>query len=116
MMTGESDCEMKLTSQEKQVLAGLVKVLRDQFGAREIVLYGSAARDELDEGSDIDLLVVLPEVNWEIEKEIIQVCFSSELECGRVFSAVCYGVDELDHGPLRQSPLILNARREGRAL
>jgi predicted nucleotidyltransferase len=104
---------VKLTSKEKQILDRLVKVFREQFCAREIVLYGSAARDELDEGSDIDLLIVLPEVNWEIEKEIIQVCFSAELECGRVFSAVCYGVDELERGPLRQSPLILNARREG---
>ena len=104
---------MKLTSEEEQILDRLVKVLREQFGAREIVLYGSAARDELDEGSDIDLLIVLPEVNWEVEKEIIQVCFSAELECGRVFSSVCYTVDELECGPLRQSPLILNARREG---
>jgi len=73
-------------------------------------------REELDEGSDIDMLVVLPEVNWEIEKDIIQNCFAAELECGRVFSAACYSVNELEHSPLRVSPLILNARKEGQAL
>lgn len=107
---------MKLSSKEKTALDELAKIFRERFGAKEIILYGSAVRDELDEGSDIDLLVVLPEVNWEIEKDIIQNCFAAELECNRIFSVTCYSVDELEHSPLRVSPLILNARKEGQAL
>jgi len=107
---------VKLSSKEKDALNKLAKVFRERFGAEEVILYGSAVREELDEGSDIDLLIVLPEVNWEIEKDIIQNCFAAELECGRVFSATCYSVNELEHSPLRVSPLILNARKEGQSL
>jgi len=104
---------VKLSSEEKLALGKLAKIFRERFGAREIILYGSAVRDELEEGSDIDLLIVLPEVNWEIEKQIVDVCFDVELEIGRVFSTICYSADELEHSPLRVSPLVLNARREG---
>ncbi len=107
---------MKLSSREKEALDNLAKIFREQFGAEELILYGSAVRDELDEGSDIDLLIGLPEVDWDIEKDIVRMCFAAELECGRVFSATCYGVDELEQGPLRFSPLVLNARKEGQFL
>lgn len=107
---------MKLSSKEKDALDKLAKTFRERFGAEEVILYGSAARDELDQGSDIDLLIVLPEVNWEIEKDIIQNCFAAELKCDRIFSVTCYSVDELEHSPLRVSPLILNARKEGQSL
>jgi len=107
---------MKLTNSEFEKTEELAQVFRERFGAEEIILYGSAARDELEEGSDIDLLVVLPKVDWETEKKISDICFSAELECGRVFSVICYSVEELEHSPLRVSPLVLNARREGRPL
>ncbi len=32
--------------------------LRERYGAQQIILYGSAARNELTEHSDIDLLVI----------------------------------------------------------
>jgi predicted nucleotidyltransferase len=107
---------VKLSSKEKNALDNLASLFRERFGAGEVILYGSAARDELDEGSDIDLLIVLPEVNWDIEKDIIRLCFAAELECGRIFSATCYSVDELEQSPLRFSPLVLDARKEGRFL
>jgi len=107
---------MELNTEERDALSRVVQVLRDRFGAREVILYGSAARGQLDAESDIDLLVVLPELDWEIQKEIIAVCFEAELQCGRIISALCYTMDELEHSPLRSSPLVLTARREGQRL
>jgi len=107
---------MKLSKSENQVLIELSKLFREQFGAEEVCLYGSAARDQMDEGSDIDIFVVLPHVNWQIEKEIIKHCFDAELECGRVFSVVCYSIDDIQNSPLKESPLVLNVRKQGRRL
>ncbi len=107
---------MELSSEEREVLSRVARILRTRFGAEEVILYGSAARGQLDEESDIDLLVVLPKLDWEMQKEIIGVCFDAELECGRVISAVCYTADEMEHGPLRSSPLVLTARRKGQVL
>jgi predicted nucleotidyltransferase len=104
---------MNLTRKEQQILQGLVARVRRLAGAKEVILYGSAARSDLDEGSDIDLLVVLPRVTWDIEKQISDLCFAAELQCGRVVSAVCFSESELRETPLRVSPLVVNARREG---
>lgn len=107
---------MELNDAERDALAKVTQTLRERFGAQEVILYGSAARGELDVESDVDLLVVLPRMDWQTQKEIIAVCFDAGLECGRVFSATCYTTDEMEHNPLRSSPLVLTARREGRAL
>lgn len=107
---------MELTREEWEALSRVVQTLRDRFGATEVVLYGSAARGQMDEESDIDLLVVLPRVDWEMQKEIIAVCFDAGLQCGRVISPNCYTKEELEDSPLRSSPLVLTARREGQPL
>ena len=107
---------MTLTTKEQQVLSRLVVAFKTRFAAIEVILYGSAVRGELQKGSDVDLLVVLPESDWKTEKEIIGICYEAELECGRVFSSVFYSSDEMQTGPLRFSPLVLNARREGKSL
>jgi predicted nucleotidyltransferase len=107
---------MKLNAQEQDALSRVTRTLKDQFGATEVILYGSAARGQMDEGSDIDLLVVLPQVNWEIQKEVSDLCFEAGLRCDRVISTLCYTTEEMEHSPLRSSPLVLTARREGRPL
>ena len=43
--------------QALSVLAKLKPQLQNQFGVSELALFGSAARDELHVGSDIDVLV-----------------------------------------------------------
>lgn len=43
--------------QALSVLKKLKPQLQSQFGVRELALFGSAARDELREGSDVDVLV-----------------------------------------------------------
>ena len=107
---------MKLSMVEHDVLTRLADSLRREVRASAITLFGSAARHALEEGSDIDLLVVLPEVTWEIEKKVSDLCFDAELACGRVVSAICFSDAELADSPLRSSPLVLAARREGKPL
>ena len=107
---------MQLTENEKHVLSELVESLCSDLGAVEVVLYGSAVRGRLEKDSDIDLFVVLPQVDWEIEKKVIDYCFEAQLQCGRVISTACFSRDELAETPLRSSPFILNVRREGMQL
>ena len=107
---------MELNTAEREALSRVTRTLKERFGATEVLLYGSAARGQLDEESDIDLLVVLPRLDWEIQKEVSDVCFDAGLQCDRVISTLCYTTEEMEHSPLRSSPLVLTARREGRPL
>ncbi len=107
---------MELSAKEWNALSRVTQTPRSRFGAREIILYGSAAHGQLDEESDIDLLVVVPRLDWEMQTQIIKACFEVELQCGRVFSATCCSTEEIEHSPLRSSPLVLAARKEGRIL
>jgi len=70
--------ELKLTQTEKTVLGDLVHALKSELGVKQVMLYGSAARGSLDIESDIDLLVVLPEVDWEIEKRVGGLAFDAD--------------------------------------
>jgi len=104
---------MHLTQHEREVLAGVVRRLKTDFNAEQVILYGSAARGELDRESDIDLLAVLPEADWETKKRVCDLCFEAELEIRRIISVLCISKDALENSPLRSSPLVATVRREG---
>lgn len=107
---------MKLTTQEQNIIAELSAALKNNFKAEKVLLFGSAARDELDRYSDIDILAVIPERNWDIEKQILDLCFQAELQCGRIISTILYSSDEFYNSPLKESPLVLNAIKQGQPL
>ena len=107
---------MTLTKNERSVLQDLVRKLKSDFAAKQVVLYGSAVRDALDEESDIDLLVVLPFVDWEVEKRVGELAFEAGLEIDRVISTLCFSEDDMQQSFRQTSPLLRNIRREGVAL
>jgi len=104
---------VKLTPTEKSVIADLARRLKSEMGAEQVVLYGSAVRGTLDGESDIDLLVVLPNVDWEIEKQVGGLAFEAGLEIDRVISTLCFSAAELRQNFRKTSPLIQNIGREG---
>ena len=109
---------MELTEKEKQVLEKLSADLKRKFSVKEIILFGSAARGTMDEESDIDIFVLLSDnVDWEIEKQIIDLCFEAELnsDIKRITSPICCSETDIK-GRLEYSPFILNVKREGLAL
>jgi len=77
-----------------------------------MILYGSYARDEAYEGSDVDVLLILSDVRDPLaERErLSEVIWWLALQHGVVLSVL--PVDE-EAFETRQKPLFLNARREG---
>lgn len=90
--------------------------LRALYGERYrgLVLYGSYARGEADEGSDVDLLLLLAgevETGREIRRASALVSRLS-LESDEVLSVIPVSAEDY-HGGSRE-PYLQNARREGR--
>jgi predicted nucleotidyltransferase len=92
----------------------LRSALQDIYGVRlrQMLLYGSFARGDEVEGSDMDVAVVLGgpvEPGREIDR-MMDAIYRINLACDTLLSV--YPVSEAEFRTLR-SPLLLNIRREG---
>lgn len=97
----------------RELDGGLRKLYGERY--RGLVLYGSYARREADEGSDIDLLLLLEghvQVGREIRRSSDLVAALS-LESGRVLSVIPVSVEDYRDS---SDPYLVNARREGALL
>ena len=98
----------------KQILAELRAILETAYGERlvNLVLFGSQARGDAEEGADIDVMVVLkgPVNSYEeIERTgdaVSALCLKHEVVISCVFM-------DGERFETRQGPLLRNIRREG---
>ena len=98
----------------KEILTKLKEEIEKLYGKRfkNIVLYGSWARGEATDKSDIDVIVILKGKvipGKEIDR-MIDIITEINLEYGVLISI--YPVSEDDYFTVN-SPLLINARREG---
>lgn len=99
------------------ILTQLKEQLQAIYGERlkEVVLYGSWARNEGTDGSDIDIAVVLDgpvEPGKEIDR-LLDIITDLNIQ-NQVLISV-YPVSETDFADT-QSPLLINLRREGQRI
>lgn len=89
--------------------------LRRLFGDRlhRVILFGSWARDEAGDESDVDLLIVLDQVasRHAERKHMYKVIGDHALESGRTISAFPVALGDLERP---ESPIILRALNEGK--
>ena len=104
-----------LTSNEKEAILEFAKVLRQRFGSiiREIILFGSKVRGSADKYSDIDIIVVLANLSWEIKRTISELAAEENIKYGILISTVRYDVGTWDNPVIKLSPFGRTVRNEG---
>lgn len=90
------------------------QALERHYGSqfKELILYGSVARNQADLWSDIDLLVVLSKsFDYFTElRQVIDVLYPIQLESEQLISARPVSQEDFEHGKIQ---LYRNAKREG---
>jgi len=108
-----------LKTNEKQALNELIDKLKIQFKTQlhEIKLFGSKARGDFDESSDIDVFIVFNrEVDWKFKDQIYSLIFDIDLKYDVFISARIYSAKRLVEKRMKALPFIQNVHKEGVSL
>jgi uncharacterized protein len=104
---------MKLAENEEKALKQLRGELYARYPIIDIRLYGSKARGEGRQDSDLDVMVELPDYDRAIVEEIDDIIYQINLEYDVFISALVFGKDELEEGPMSESPIYKVIQMEG---
>ena len=106
--------QLKLKEKEREALEELKGKLSERFPDIEVILYGSKARGDDKEFSDIDLLILLKEeVNTNVKREIIGLAFDIELEYDIVFGLLIEESRFWSSALAKAMPIHWNVDKEG---
>ncbi|MFN3531175.1 MAG: nucleotidyltransferase domain-containing protein [Candidatus Brocadia sp.] len=106
---------LTLTPNEREAVIEFVTILRQRFGPRikEIILFGSKVRGSNEKYSDIDILIVLDSLSWEIKKTISQIAAQENIKHNVLISTVRYDADTWENPVIKHSPFGRTVREEG---
>jgi len=105
---------LELKDNEEKALHELKQRLLEKFPDAEVILYGSKARGDDEEFSDIDLLILLNgKVNTQLEEEVISLAFQVELKYEIVFGLLIESKEFWNTELAKAMPIHWNIDRDG---
>ena len=103
-----------LMKNESEAIEAAIRMLKSEFSVSKVILFGSKARGDHDEHSDIDLLVVASKLlHWKEEKAIVGALFDIGMEYNVIFSPLFTSVDEWENGMFTKFPVYQEISRDG---
>lgn len=104
---------MNLAENEERALKELRGELFSKYQIIDIRLYGSKARGEGREDSDLDIMIEIPEYDRAMVAKIDDIIYRINLKHDVFISALVFGKDELEEGPMSEAPIYKVILREG---
>lgn len=104
---------MKLTEHDERALKELRDDLFAKYPILDMRLYGSKARGEGESDSDLDVMIELPDCESSMVAEIDDIIYRINLKHDVFISALIFGRDELEDGPMSEAPIYKVIQREG---
>jgi Arc/MetJ-type ribon-helix-helix transcriptional regulator len=101
-----ADRDRRIAREFRQRLAEITPI-------RDLVVFGSRARGDAAPDSDMDVFIELEEATPELRERISEIAWEVGFERDRVITTIVATRDDLEHGALGASPLVLNIEREG---
>lgn len=98
------DCE--IAKQLKKRLSEFVQLI-------DIKVFGSRARENADESSDMDVFIEVEHLDKKLEEKIYDVAWEVGFENSIYISPIIFTHYEIEKSPLRASPILKNINEEG---
>ena len=96
----------------EQTVRKLKARLEEAMGAPiQLTLFGSRARGDAVEGSDVDLFVVVPKLDRQTMDTLLDIAWEVGFEAGWVLSLIPVAEEELPR--LSESPFVRSVEQEG---
>ena len=97
---------ISIKDNEKKAVLEASAMLREAFPVKEVVLFGSKARGDDDEESDIDLLVLTSQpVSWNERKAINNALYEIQMKYDIIISTLITTVTEWNDGTFSVLPI-----------
>ena len=103
-----------LRKNERGAIKAAVEKLKKAYPVNKIVLFGSKARGDFDEHSDIDLLIITTRpLHWKEEKAVVEALFEIGIEYDVIFSPLFASNGEWEGGLFTEFPIYKEIIRDG---
>jgi len=96
---------LKLQGNEKDAIKEATRMLKRDFPVKEVILFGSKARGDSDEDSDIDLFLVTERpIHWKERQSIVHALFDLGMKYDVIFSILDAPEEEVRGGDVFRFP------------
>lgn len=104
-----------LTPEEHLAVLEFAELLRKRFGSmvQGVILFGSKVNGKSNKYSDIDILIILSRLSWEIKKEISELAALENLKHNVLISTVRYDTETWENPAVKASPFARSVREKG---
>lgn len=91
----------------------LKEELSSEVGLVDFRVFGSRARDDYDEFSDMDVFIEVEQLDKKMEDKIYTLTWEIGFENSIYISPLIFTRYEIEESPLRASPIVKNIHEEG---
>lgn len=105
-----------MTLNDRKIAELLKKRLSEKIPIIDLRVFGSRARQDEDEYSDMDVFLEVESLDSDQKEALHDVTWEVGLENGVVISPLIFTREEVENSPLRVSPILVNIIREGVAI
>jgi predicted nucleotidyltransferase len=109
------NCALPVSSVIYTALARFADELRRRFGRAviDVRLFGSFARSEADEESDVDVAVVMDRADWRTRCKVIDLATDVGLPFDLLISPTIFDHETYQRWRDQERPLVMDIEREG---
>jgi predicted nucleotidyltransferase len=109
--------DIRLSQKDRRAIEAASKILRERLPVARLVLFGSKARGNDEEDSDIDLLILVDaDVDTALRRQIRNALYGVQREMDVFFGEMVVAAKEWDEGIYQAMPIHYEIDREGALL